>query len=74
MCISTVTLVPEIKPSYRVRKEETCYYSHVNSRHPRVIFHAFLSSADLFQNQLFGKILSGIPSECQLSLDPYCRA
>ena len=29
------------------------------------IFHTFLSSADLFQNQLFRKILSGIPSECQ---------
>ena len=26
--------------------------------------HAFLSSADFFQNQLFRKILSGIPSEC----------
>ena len=25
----------------------------------------FLSSADFFQNQLFKKILSGIPSECQ---------
>ena len=30
-----------------------------------VIFHAFLSSADFFHNQLFEKILSGIPSECQ---------
>ena len=30
-----------------------------------VIFHAFLLSADLFQNQFFRKILSGIPSECQ---------
>ena len=29
------------------------------------IFHAFLSSADLFQNQLFRKILSRIPSVCQ---------
>ena len=29
------------------------------------IFHAFLSTADFFQNQLFQKILSGIPSECQ---------
>ena len=27
--------------------------------------HAFLSSAEFFQNQLFRKILSGIPSECQ---------
>ena len=27
--------------------------------------HAFLSSADFFQNQLFQKTLSGIPSECQ---------
>ena len=25
----------------------------------------FLSSADFFQNRLFRKILSGIPSECQ---------
>ena len=31
-----------------------------------VIFRAFLSSADFFQNQLFRKILSGIPSECQI--------
>ena len=30
-----------------------------------VILHAFLSSAYLFQNQLFQKILSGIPTECQ---------
>ena len=29
------------------------------------ILNAFLSSADFFQNQLFRKILSGIPSECQ---------
>ena len=28
-------------------------------------FACFLSSADFFQNQLFRKILSGIPSECQ---------
>ena len=28
----------------------------------------FLSSADFFQNQLFRKILSGIPSECQTDL------
>ena len=27
----------------------------------------FLSSADFFQNQLFRKILSGIPSECQIA-------
>ena len=26
---------------------------------------AFLSSADFFQNQLFQKIISGMPSECQ---------
>ena len=32
---------------------------------PWEIFPAFLSSADFFQNQLFRKILSGIPSECQ---------
>ena len=30
-----------------------------------VILHAFLSSADFFQNQLFRKVLSGVPSECQ---------
>ena len=30
-----------------------------------VIFHSFLLSADFFQNQLFWKNLSGIPSECQ---------
>ena len=28
-------------------------------------FSCFLSSADFFQNHLFRKILSGIPSECQ---------
>ena len=28
-------------------------------------FHAFLSSADFFQNQHLQKIISGIPSECQ---------
>ena len=27
--------------------------------------HTYLSSGDFFQNQLFRKILSGIPSECQ---------
>ena len=30
-----------------------------------VIFHAFLLSADFFQNQLFRKILFTTPSECQ---------
>ena len=30
-----------------------------------LILHAFLSSADFFQNQLFQKILSGIGSECK---------
>ena len=34
-------------------------------------FHAFSSSADIFQNQLFRKTLSGIPTECQTILDPY---
>ena len=29
-----------------------------------------LTSADFFQNQLFQKILSGNPSECQTVLDP----
>ena len=31
-------------------------------------FYAFLLSADLFQNQVFRKILSGIPSEYQTVL------
>ena len=46
-------------------------------------FACFLSSADFFQNQLIGKLLSGIPSECQTvwiqirpdlgpDLGPYC--
>ena len=30
-----------------------------------IFLHALLTSADLFQNQVFLKILSGIPSECQ---------
>ena len=30
-----------------------------------VILHASQSPADFFQNQLFRKFLSGIPSECQ---------
>ena len=30
-----------------------------------LILHALLSSADFFQNKLFRKILSGIPSECE---------
>ena len=34
------------------------------------ILHPFLSSTDFFQNQLFRKILSGIPSEYENSLDP----
>ena len=29
-------------------------------------FYGFLSSSDFFQNQLFRKILSGIPSECHI--------
>ena len=34
-------------------------------------FMPLLSSAEFFQNQIFGNILSGIPSECHLhSLDP----
>ena len=28
-------------------------------------FHEFLKSADFFQNQLYRKIISGIPSDCQ---------
>ena len=35
------------------------------------LLHAFLLSADFFQNQLFRNILSGIPSEClENSIDP----
>ena len=30
-----------------------------------LVFHAFLSAADFYHNQLFRKILSGISSECQ---------
>ena len=37
-----------------------------NTLLPWKFFHAFLLSADFFfQNELFRKILSGIPSECQ---------
>ena len=43
-----------------VSQEKCC----INSAY-WVILHAFLSSADFFQNQRFLKILSGIPSECQ---------
>ena len=38
-------------------------------------FHAFLSSGDFFQNQLFRKILADISSECQTvspDLGPNC--
>ena len=37
----------------------------VNSLTPWEIVQAFLSSSGFFHNQLFQKILSGIPSECQ---------
>ena len=37
---------------------------YFNSLSPGQFF-MFLSSADFFQNQLFRKILSGIPPECQ---------
>ena len=41
----------------------TCW---ANSLFPGLILHAFLSTAaDILQNQLFRKILSGTPSECQ---------
>ena len=33
-----------------------------------IILHAFLSSVEFLQNQLFRKIISGIPSECQTIL------
>ena len=50
----------------------------VNSFFPFIIFDAFLSSADFFQNQLFRKILSGITSECHtdwVQVRPdFCRA
>ena len=36
-----------------------------NSLPPGKFFMLFLSSADFFQNQLFRKILSEVPSECQ---------
>ena len=31
-----------------------------------VILHAVLSSAEFFQDQIFRKVLSGKPSECQI--------
>ena len=34
------------------------------------IIHVLFLSLDFFQNQLFRKILSGIPSECHRVLDP----
>ena len=37
----------------------------INSLPPWEILHAFLLSADFFQNNFFFKILSGISSECQ---------
>ena len=40
-------------------------YSYIFNSAPLVIFHAILWSADFLQNQLFRKILTGIPSECQ---------
>ena len=39
--------------------------SQTHTLTPEKFHMLFLSSADFFQNQLFGKILSGIPSECQ---------
>ena len=48
------SLLPEYAISTKI--------SHASSW---VIVQAFLSSADFFQNQLFQKILSEIPSECQ---------
>ena len=40
----------------------------VNSLPPWEIFHVFSCLLIFFQNQLFRKILSGIPSECQPDL------
>ena len=42
---------------------------HFKGSHMLGIFYAFLSSADFFQNNLFQKILSGIPSVSN-SMDP----
>ena len=39
--------------------------SELNSLPPWKIVHFFLLPADILQNQLFRKILSGIQSECQ---------
>ena len=36
----------------------------INSLPPGKFFHTFLLSADFFQNELFQKILSGIPYQC----------
>ena len=44
------------------KKDPTDEILGINSA-PLEIFHTFLSSADFFQNHLFRKILSGIPSE-----------
>ena len=41
---------------------------HFNSMPTGVIFHAFMLSADFFQINFSFKILSGIPSECQIVL------
>ena len=46
-----------------VRKEMTIF--SLNSLPPWEIVHAYMSSADFFQNQFFRKVLSQIPSECQ---------
>ena len=52
-------------PVVRLVQVQVCLTLKINSLAPWEIFRAFLLSADFFQNQLFQKILSGIPSECQ---------
>ena len=48
-------------------KHRITIMSPFNSLSPQSweIFHDFLSSTDFFQNQLFRKIISGLPSECK---------
>ena len=47
------------------KKTKVLIRQHLNSLHTGQFFMLILSSADFFQNYLFGKILSEIPSECQ---------
>ena len=65
--------VVEIKGALWIFRANLCGYLTLNILIPAcwVIFYAFSSSADIFQNRLFRKILSGIPTECQTISDPY---